>query len=117
MNITDYNTVNEDFIQKTSVLFGLVGIFGNSFGAGILSLKKFRRTLMFRYFFLILIFQIIQILMVFISQIIDKYGKFQICKISTYLFYLNYEFINSSIALNSLDRFFSLKKTLPNIAK
>ena len=50
--------------------------------------------------------------MVFISQIIDKYGKFQICKISTYLFYLNYEFINSSIALNSLDRFFSLKYPL-----
>jgi free fatty acid receptor 3 len=114
MNKTDLISLNnEGFLFLINLLFGTLGLVLNTITAHILSLNQFKQTATFRYFFSILIFQKIQIIVSLISQINIKYGNFYIskyfCKISNYIFYSNNEFINLIIALNSIDRFLSVK--------
>jgi hypothetical protein len=114
MNKTDLISLNnERFLFLTNFLFGALGLVFNTITSHILSLNQFRQTATFRYFFLILIFQKIQIIVSLISQINIKYAIFQntnyFCKISNYIFYTNNEFINLIIAINSIDRFLSVK--------
>ena len=112
-NDTEYFHLSETITDYATGVISIIGFIGNLISAYILSRREFFTISMFKYFFIGIIFQSLQIANVlniskkdwFKDSLLNLYS----CKFSLYIWYANRAFINWIQLVTSIDRYIGIK--------